>query len=130
MHWARTLKKWHDPGGLHKGQLISKCLWVIFNSPKKRTKQAAKVSWVDHSIHKILSSLQVASRWPNVKLKFPWIYSKFWTKVTNPSKWIVGPLRRASRSKIRLYYILWYLKSNCFRSFFGRIEDIKKTFRN
>ena len=25
---------------------------------------------------------------------------------------------------------LWYLKSNCFPSFFGRIEDTKKTFRN
>ena len=24
----------------------------------------------------------------------------------------------------------WHLKSNCFRSFFGIIEDIKKTFRN
>ena len=24
--------------------------------------------------------------------------------------------------------LLWYLKSNCFRSFFGRIEDTKKTF--
>ena len=45
-----------------KGQLISKCLFGIFNSPKK----------------------------------------------TNE--------------------LLWYLKSNCFRSFFGRIEDTKKTF--
>ena len=26
--------------------------------------------------------------------------------------------------------LLWYLMSNCFRSFFGRIEDTKKTFRN
>ena len=26
--------------------------------------------------------------------------------------------------------LLWYLKSNCFRSFFGRIEDTQKTFRN
>ena len=26
--------------------------------------------------------------------------------------------------------LLWYLKSNCFRSFFGRIEVTKKTFRN
>ena len=25
---------------------------------------------------------------------------------------------------------VWYLKSNCFRSFFGRIEDTKKTFQN
>ena len=26
--------------------------------------------------------------------------------------------------------LLWYFKSNCFPSFFGRIEDTKKTFRN
>ena len=26
--------------------------------------------------------------------------------------------------------ILWYLKSNCFRSFFGRIKDTPMTFRN
>ena len=51
--------------------------------------------------------LKVASRWPrggflkgpDIKLVFPWIYSKFWTKFTNPTKWIVGPLRRASQSK-------------------------------
>ena len=27
-------------------------------------------------------------------------------------------------------YILWYLKWNYFRSFFGRIEDTKKAFQN
>ena len=47
-----------------KGQLISKCLFGIFNSPKKRTKN--------------------------------------------------------------LSLLLWYIKLNCFRSFFGRIEDTKK----
>ena len=26
--------------------------------------------------------------------------------------------------------LLWYLKSNCFRSLFGRIEDTKNTFQN
>ena len=31
--------------------------------------------------------------------------------------------------KIRLT-VLWYLKSNCFCSFFGRIKDTKRTFRN
>ena len=51
-----------------KGQLISKCLFGIFSSPKNEQKNS--------------------------------------------------PL------------LLWYLKSNCFRSFFGRIEDTKKTFRN
>ena len=50
-----------------KGQLISKCLFGIFNSPKKRTKNST--------------------------------------------------------------LLLWYLKSNCFCSFFGRIEDTKRTFR-
>ena len=45
-----------------KGQLISKCLFGIFNSSKKETKK----------------------------------------------------------------FVLWYLKSNCFRSFFGRIEDTQK----
>ena len=49
-----------------KGQLISKCFFGIFNSPKKRTKKST--------------------------------------------------------------LLLWYLKSNCFRSFFGRIEDSKMTF--
>ena len=29
-----------------------------------------------------------------------------------------------------LTLLLWYLRSNCFFSFFGRIEDTKKTFRN
>ena len=51
-----------------KGQLISKCLFGIFNSPKKQTKNST--------------------------------------------------------------LLLWYLKSNCFHSFFGRIEDTKRTFRN
>ena len=57
------------PFYIHKGQLISKCLFGFFNSPKKQTK------------------------------KFD-----FTTMV--------------------------YLKSNCFRSYFGRIEETKKTFRN
>ena len=26
--------------------------------------------------------------------------------------------------------LFWYLKLDCFRSFFGRIEDTRKTFRN
>ena len=51
-----------------KVQLISKCLFGIFNSPKKRTKNST--------------------------------------------------------------LLLWYPKSNCFRSFFVRIEDTKKAFRN
>ena len=51
-----------------KGQLISKYLFGIFNSPKKRTKNST--------------------------------------------------------------LLLWYLKSNSFCSFFGRIEDTKKTFWN
>ena len=33
-------------------------------------------------------------------IKFPYIYSNFWTKVLSTTKWIVGPLRRASRSKM------------------------------
>ena len=52
-----------------KGQLISKCLFGVFNSPKKRTK--------------------------TIQLQVPIV-----------------------------------VKSNFFRSFFGRIEDTKKTFRN
>ena len=35
-------------------------------------------------------------------IKFPRIYNKFCTKVPSLLKWIVGPLRRASRSKIFL----------------------------
>ena len=27
-------------------------------------------------------------------------------------------------------FLLWYRKSNCFRSYFGKIEDTKKTFQN
>ena len=34
-----------------------------------------------------------------------------------------------NEQKNRLF-ILWYLKSYCFRSFFERIEDNKKTFQN
>ena len=34
-----------------------------------------------------------------------------------------------TNKKIRPTY-LWYLKLNCFHSFFGRIEDTIKTFRN
>ena len=33
-------------------------------------------------------------------------------------------------NKKNLTLLLRYLKSNCFHSFFGRIEDTKKTFRN
>ena len=33
-------------------------------------------------------------------------------------------------SKIFWATVLWYLRSTCFRSFFGRIEDAKKSFRN
>ena len=50
----------------HKGQLVSKCLFGIFNSPKIKRKKST--------------------------------------------------------------LLLWYLKSNCFLSFFGKIEDTKNTF--
>ena len=44
-------------------------------------------------------SICISLKLPLIALiKFPWIYSKFWTKVWR-TKWIVGPLRRASRSK-------------------------------
>ena len=32
-------------------------------------------------------------------IKFPWIYSKFRTKILSVTNWIVGPIRRASQSK-------------------------------
>ena len=38
--------------------------------------------------------------------------------VNSPKKWKKNTL------------LLWYLKSNCFRMFFGRIEDTKMTFQN
>ena len=34
-------------------------------------------------------------------------HGKFWTKVVNPTKWIVGPLWRASRSKTWLNLHQW-----------------------
>ena len=41
---------------------------------------------------------------------------------------LVSSILPKKEQKILLYYYSMYLKSNCFRSFFGRIEDTKKHF--
>ena len=45
---------------------------------------------------------------------------------TNLPNLLIIPLFDHHSGKI----LLWYLKSKCFRSFLGRIEDDKNTFRN
>ena len=48
------------------------------------------------------------------------------------SKCLLGIFNSSKKrtKKVGLATIQWYLKSICFHSFFGRIEDTKKTFRN
>ena len=88
------------PTKVFKGQLILKCLFGIFNSFKKRTKKFD------------LTTIQ-------------------WYLKSVPKRHVslvssIVPKNERKNSTL----LLWYLKSNCFRSFLGRIEDTKKTFRN
>ena len=47
------------------------------------------------------------------------------------SKWLWCPqFFQKTNEKNRSNYYIWYLLSNCFRFFFRRIGDTKKTFRN
>jgi hypothetical protein len=73
------------------GHLISKCLFVILDSPGKRTK-----------IFDFTTNVCLAK------------------KRTKRSSILILRLVRFSAGQT-----LWYLKSNCFHSFFGRIEDTK-----
>ena len=95
------------------------------------TIQADKVSWVDHSIHVILSHpIQMILSVPiwsylkvldlNIKIKFPRIYRKFWTKVWKVTKWIVGPLRRAPRWKTQKERLLIYRCNKLFINYLTR----------
>ena len=46
------------------------------------------------------------------------------------SKFLFGIFNSPKNERKTSTLLLWYLKSNCFRLLFGRIEDTKKTFRN
>ena len=117
---------------------ICKTKWSFYFQGAKNRKKAKMASKLFFVVYICISTLWVSIRKSLGKTNpcaldqyMIKMYLRTSTKGQLISKFLFGifnslKIQRKKKSTL----LLWYLKSNYFRSFFGRIEDTKMTFRN
>ena len=98
------------------------------------TKKALYVFSIANFVASLLNDFKWSKITPNESLyvwKISWSHLNsfkiIWSHVSHEATKVVI-LPKNERKNLTL--LLWYLKLNCFRSIFGRIQDTKQSFRN